>query len=141
MTEGSSAKLQLEVVTPDREVIHEAVDSASIPGKGGYLGILPGHAPLLSELQPGEMQYTRGKQKHFLALSAGFAEVLPDRIIILAETAERAEEIDLERAERSKQRAEDRLRKLSDPEIGMERGRASLERALARIQAARRIRA
>lgn len=141
MAPGSSANLQLEIVTPDREVVHEAVDSASIPGKGGFLGILPGHAPLLSELQAGEMQYTRAEQRRILALSRGFVEVLPDRIIILAETAERAEEIDVARAERSKQRAEDRLRKLSDAEIDFERARASLERALARLQAAHQIRA
>ncbi len=141
MALGPSAKLQLEIVTPDREVVHEGVDSASIPGKGGVLGILPGHAPLLSELQAGEMQYTLAEQRRILALSGGFVEVLPDRIIILAETAERVEEIDVARAERSKQRAEDRLRKLSDPEIDFERARASLERALARLQAAHQIRA
>lgn len=133
--------LQLEIVTPDRLVAHDSVSSVSIPGKSGYLGILPGHAPLLSELKVGELTYTRGDIPHYLAVSWGFAEVLPNRVIILAQTAERAEEIDVERAERAKERAEDRLKKIFDPDIDQERARAALERALARLQAGHRMRA
>lgn len=134
-------QIQLEVVTPDRQVVHESVEAVTVPGKGGYLGILPGHTPLLSELKVGELDYTHQGAKRYLAVNWGFAEVLPDRVIILAQTAEHAEEIDRARAERAKQRAEDRLKKLSDPDIDMKRARAALERAMTRIQTARRIRA
>jgi F-type H+-transporting ATPase subunit epsilon len=130
--------LQLEIVTPDRQVVHESVDSVTIPGKSGYLGILPGHAPLLSELRTGEVVYTRGETKSYLAVSWGFAEVLPERVIILVQTAERAEEIDLERAERALERAEEHLQKLSDSTVDAERAREAYERARARLQAARR---
>lgn len=131
-------QLQLEVVTPDHQVVHDSVSSISIPGKTGYLGILPGHAPLLSEIMAGELVYTHGDETEVLAVSWGFAEVLPDRVIILAQTAELAEEIDVERAERAKERAEERLKRFSDPDIEMERARAALSRALARLAAARR---
>ncbi len=133
--------LQLEIATPDRLVVHDSVIAVSIPGKGGDLGILPGHAPLLTELRIGELAYTQGDVVQYVAVSWGFAEVLPDRVILLAQTAERAREIDVARAERAKQRAEDRLKRLSDTEIDWERARAALERALARLQAANRIRA
>lgn len=130
--------LQLEIVTPDRQVVHDSVTAVTIPGKNGYLGILPGHAPLLSELKVGELVYARDDTQHYLAVSWGFAEVLPDRVIVLAQTAERAEEIDLERAERARERAEERLKKVSDPTIDAERAREAYARALARLQAARR---
>jgi len=132
--------LQLEIVTPDRQVAHGTVESVTIPGKDGYLGILPGHAPLLSELKTGELIYTGGNFTHHVSVSWGFAEVLPDRVIILAETAERAEEIDVERAARAMQRAEVRLEKFGDPAIDMDRARAALERALTRLQVARHVR-
>ena len=138
MEQTLPAHLQLEIVTPDRQVIHDAVSMVTIPGRNGYLGILPGHAPLLTELDIGELVYARNGSTHYLAISRGFAEVLPDRVIILGETAERAEQIDVERAERAKQRAEERLRKFSDPTINMERARGALARAMARLQAARR---
>jgi len=131
------SQIDLRVVTPDRQVVHNLVKSVSIPGQNGYLGILPGHAPLLTELMPGELTYAEGTATRYLAIAWGFAEVLPGRVIVLAETAERAEEIDVERAGRAKQRAEDRLKKL-DPEIDTERARAALERALARLQVAGR---
>jgi F-type H+-transporting ATPase subunit epsilon len=131
--------IQLEIVTPDRQVVHDAVDSVTIPGKSGYLGILPGHAPLLSELKVGEVVYTRGGTKHYLAVSWGFAEVLPDRVIILVQTAERAEEIDQARAERALERAQERLKKFTDPTIDAERAREAYERAWARLHAARRM--
>lgn len=131
-------QIQLEIVTPDRQVVHDSVSSVNIPGKNGYLGILPGHAPLLSELKVGEVVYTRDDTKHLLAVSWGFAEVLPNRCIILVQTAERAEEIDLARAERALERAEERLKKASDPTVDADRAREAYDRALARLHAARR---
>ncbi len=133
------AQIQLEVVTPERELVHESVLSVSIPAKNGYLGILPGHAPLLSELQPGELSYVEDHVAHFLSVSWGFTEVLPERVIVLAQTAERAEEIDVERAQRAKQRAEDRLKNVTATDIDFERARAALMRSLARLQAAGRV--
>jgi F-type H+-transporting ATPase subunit epsilon len=130
--------IQLEIVTPDRQVVHESVTAVTIPGKQGYLGILPGHAPLLSELKAGELVYTREETKHSLAVSWGFAEVLPGRVIILAHTAERAEEIDVARADRARERAEERLKNTADPTLDIQRAQEAYERALARLQAARR---
>jgi F-type H+-transporting ATPase subunit epsilon len=132
-------EIRLEVVTPERELVHESVLSVSIPAKTGYLGILPGHAPLLSELQPGELSYVEDHVTHFLSVSWGFTEVLPERVIVLAQTAERAEEIDVERAQRAKQRAEERLKNFTATDIDFERARAALMRALARLQAAGRV--
>jgi F-type H+-transporting ATPase subunit epsilon len=138
MTEMLPTRLQLEIVTPDHLVVRDAVSAVTIPGTNGYLGILPGHAPLLSEVAAGELTYTRGEVVRHLAVSWGFAEVLPDRVIVLAQTAERAEEIDVERAEGAKERAEDRLKKSGDPQIDAERARSAYDRAVARLQAARR---
>jgi F-type H+-transporting ATPase subunit epsilon len=138
MADDLPTQIQLEIVTPDRQVVHESVTSVTIPGKNGYLGILPGHAPLLSELKAGELVYTREEAKHYLAVSWGFAEVLPGRVIILAHTAERAEEIDRARAERALERAEGRLKNTSDPALDIPRAQEAYERALARLQAARR---
>jgi F-type H+-transporting ATPase subunit epsilon len=138
MADALPTELHLEIVTPDHQVARETVSGVSIPGKNGYLGILPGHSPLLSELKVGELSYTRDGVAHSLAVSWGFAEVLPDRVIILAETAERGEEIDVERAEQARRRAEERLKKLTDPEIDMDRARAALDRALTRLQVSRR---
>jgi len=138
MADSLPTHIQLEIVTPDREVVHDLVESVTVPGKGGYLGILPGHAPLLSELRTGEVVYTRDGTKHYLAVSWGFAEVLPERVIILVQTAERAEEIDLARAARALERAEERLKEFTDATIDAERAREAYERALARLQAAQR---
>jgi F-type H+-transporting ATPase subunit epsilon len=138
MADSLPSHIQLEIVTPDRQVVHDLVESVTIPGKGGYLGILPGHAPLLSELRTGEVVYSRDGTKHYLAVSWGFAEVLPSRVIILVQTAERAEEIDLARAARALERAEERLKEFTDPTIDAERAREAYQRALARLQAARR---
>jgi len=138
MTDDLPTQLNLELTTPDRLVIREAVTAVSLPGLRGYLGILPGHAPLLSELAPGEVSYTQGATTHYLAVSWGFIEVLPDRVIVLAQTSERPEEIDFERAKRAKQRAEDRLTKSTDPNLDWKRAEAALERAIARLQVAGR---
>lgn len=90
--------LTLEVVTPERAVVRESVTEVQLPGRAGYLGILPGHTPLLTELGTGALSYRQGAQTRRLAVSGGFAEVLPDRVIVLADVAERAEEIDAPRA-------------------------------------------
>jgi F-type H+-transporting ATPase subunit epsilon len=128
--------LQLNIVSPDRLVVRDSVSAVTMPGKNGYLGVLPGHAPLLTELAPGEVAYTREGAKHYLCVNWGFAEVLPNRVILLVQSAERAEEIDVDRAQRAKQRAEERLKRFLDPEIDMERARKALVRAMARLEVA-----
>ena len=133
-------EIRLDIVTPDRLVAHEAVTAVTIRGKNGYLGILPGHAPLLTELAPGELEYTSGGANHAFVVTWGFAEVLGDRVIVLAQSAERAEEIDLTRAEKAKTRAEERLKRFDDPQVDMERARESLRRAMARLETAQRLR-
>ena len=97
--------IELRVVTPDRLIVKEAVDEIQIPGSEGYFGVLPGHTPMLASLAVGEMWYRKGQEKTFLALAFGFCEVLPDRVTILARFAERAEEVDVERAEEARKRA------------------------------------
>jgi F-type H+-transporting ATPase subunit epsilon len=129
-------EIRLDIVTPDRLVAHDAVTGVTIPGKNGYLGILPGHAPLLTELAPGELEYTSGDAKHSLAVNWGFAEVLGDRVIVLTQSAERPEEIDVGRAEQAKTRAEERLKRFDDPQIDMERARKALTRAMIRLETA-----
>lgn len=128
--------LDLEVVTPERQIVREQVHEVQVPGKGGYLGILPGHAPLLSELQMGELSYRQGAHWTFLAVFWGFVEVLPDRVIVLAETAERGEEISVERAQAAQERAQERLKRVTDPDIDLRRAQISLQRALIRLQVA-----
>jgi len=123
---------KLEIVTPDKLVVADSAEELQLPGKGGYLGILPGHAPLITELDVGELSYRRDGRTVHLAIAWGFAEVLPDQVTILAETAERAEEIDAARAQRAKDRAETRLQKL---EAGTDfpRAASALQRALTRL--------
>ncbi len=121
--------IQLEIVTPERLVVNETVDYIEIPGKTGYLGILPGHAPLISELAAGELSYRTGNQTKRVAVAWGFAEVLQTKVTILAETAEKAEEIDTARAEAAKRKAEAELQK-----AGLE-GDAEAQDALLRAQA------
>jgi F-type H+-transporting ATPase subunit epsilon len=100
---------QLEIVTPEKMVVRDVAEEMQIPGKNGYLGILPGHAPLITELAVGEITYRNANITHHLAVAWGFAEVLPDKVTILAETAERADEVDVSRAQKAKQRAESNL--------------------------------
>ncbi len=133
-------EIRLDIVTPDRLVAHDAVTAVTIPGKNGYLGILPGHAPLLTELVPGQLEYTSGGAAQALAVNWGFAEVLSDRVIVLAQSAERAEEIDVERAEEAKGRAEERLKRFDDPQVDMERARKALARAMVRLETAHKLR-
>jgi F-type H+-transporting ATPase subunit epsilon len=127
---------ELQVVTPDRQIVREDVEEVQAPARGGYLGILPGHAPLLSEMQQGELSYRQGNEWHYLSVFWGFVEVLPDRVVVLAETAERAEEIDLDRARKSQKRAEGRLGKTGETEIDFNRAQVALQRALIRLQVA-----
>jgi F-type H+-transporting ATPase subunit epsilon len=126
---------QLEIVTPEKLVVRDVAEEIQIPGKNGYLGILPGHAPLISELAVGEITYRNGNTTTRLAVAWGFAEVLPDRVTILAETAERAAEIDITRAQASKQRAEANLAS-SATEEDFERVTADLQRAETRLEVA-----
>jgi F-type H+-transporting ATPase subunit epsilon len=127
-------KLTLEIVTPDRSLVREEVDEVELPGSEGYFGVLPGHTPLLSTLMVGEMWYRVGQEKRYLAVAGGFVEVLPDRVTVLAQIGERAEDIDVARAEAAKRRAEERLAKAVD--VDVERARFSLAKALVRIQVA-----
>src|ERR1044072_3976966 len=102
-------KLTLEIVTPDRALIREEVDEVVVPGREGDFGVLPGHTPLLATLKVGELWYRQGAEKHYLAVAFGFVEVLPDRVTVLAQVGERAQDIDVDRAERAKRRAEERM--------------------------------
>ncbi len=131
--------IELVIVTPERQLLRETVAELQLPGANGYLGVLPGHAPLMTELGIGELSYRKagGNQGDVLALIRGFAEVLPDRVTLLAETAEFAAEIDLERAEAARVRAEKRLAS-NDPNIDWDRASIGLQRALIRIQVSRK---
>jgi F-type H+-transporting ATPase subunit epsilon len=126
---------QLEIVTPEKKVVETAAEELQIPGKDGYLGILPGHAPLITELSVGEIRFREHSTEQLLAVAWGFAEVLPDKVTILAETAERPSEIDVERARKAKQRAEERLTG-GDPNVDVERALDALHRADARLDVA-----
>jgi F-type H+-transporting ATPase subunit epsilon len=129
----ADGKIDLTVVTPERSIVHEQVDELQIPGAAGYFGVLPGHAPLFSELKIGEVAYRQGDRWFFLSVAWGFVEVQSDHVRILAETAERAHEIDVDRATRAKQRAEQRISK-GGTDIDYARALVALERALIRIQ-------
>jgi F-type H+-transporting ATPase subunit epsilon len=131
--------LQLQIVSADRALVTETVDEVQIPGANGYLGILPGHTPLLTTLDVGELWYRQGADRHYLSLAFGFAEVQPDRVTILAQIAEKASEIDVARAEQAKKRAEDRLAKPT-VDVDFERARIALLKALIRLQVASRAR-
>ncbi|MBI2188623.1 MAG: F0F1 ATP synthase subunit epsilon [Acidobacteria bacterium] len=132
-------KLLLEIVTPDRSLVREEVDDLQLPGAEGYLGVLPGHAPLLATLKVGELWYRVGQERQYLSIAGGFVEVLPDRVTVLAQIAERAQEIDVARAEAARTRAEERLARPS-PDIDLERARIALMKALIRLQVASRAR-
>jgi F-type H+-transporting ATPase subunit epsilon len=132
--------IELHIVTPDRGVVREQVDEVEIPGAQGYFGVLPGHTPMLAELAVGELWYRQGQEKTFLAIAYGFAEVLPDRVTVLAQIAERADEIDASRAQEAKKRAEERLSQPAQPrDVDYERARIALVKSLARLQVAARV--
>jgi F-type H+-transporting ATPase subunit epsilon len=126
---------QLEIVTPEKMVVRDVAEEMQIPGKDGYLGILPGHAPLITELAVGEITYRKDNNTHHLSVAWGFAEVLPDKVTILAETAERPEDIDAKRAQEAKQRAESQLA-TSKTEEDFQRTTADLRRADIRLEVA-----
>ena len=132
--------LHLQIVSADRSLVNEPrVDEVEIPGSEGYFGVLPGHTALLALLGAGELWYRKGQEKFYLAVAFGFAEVLPDRVTILAQIAERADEVDVSRAEAAKKRAEQRLA-TSAVDVDFERARIALLKSLTRIQVAARAR-
>src|SRR4051812_18470960 len=138
-------KLTLEIVTPDRSLLQEDVDEVVIPGSEGELGVLPGHTPLLTTLKIGELWYRKGSERHHLAIAFGFAEVLPDRVTVLADVGERAQEIDVQRAEQAKQRAEALLAQkgtqpMTPSEVDYETANVALTKAMIRLQVAARTR-
>ena len=133
------ARIQLQVVSADRALVNEQVDEVEIPGAEGYFGVLPGHTPLLSTLQVGVLWYRKGAEKSYMALAFGFAEVQPDRVTILAQIAERADEIDVARAQASRTRAEERLARPT-ADMDFERARIALLKSLIRLQVASRAR-
>jgi F-type H+-transporting ATPase subunit epsilon len=128
-------KIELEIVTPERKVLSETVDSVVIPGTQGYLGVLPGHTPLLTGLMIGELSYVQDGKEHVLAVSQGYAEVLRGKVSVLAERCEKAEEINVDRAEKSKQRGEEVLNRKDVPMDDFRRAELRVQRAIARIQA------
>jgi F-type H+-transporting ATPase subunit epsilon len=138
MADAGQATLQLDVVTPARLVVSERVTEVVAPGAEGYFGVLPDHAPFITTLKAGTLTYWKGKEAHHLAVARGYAEVRGDRVSILADAAEVAEEIDVARAERARERAERRLEEWASGSeaIDFTRARAALQRALARLEAA-----
>ncbi len=130
--------IHLDVVTPERRLVSEVVDEVVLPGSQGYLGVLPGHTPLLTSLGIGLIMYRRGTVRHYLAIAWGFAEVLPERVSVLAEIAERAEEIDRGRAQNARDRALGRLRG-RDQETDFKRAQVALQKALIRIQVSQNV--
>jgi F-type H+-transporting ATPase subunit epsilon len=131
--------IELQIVTPDKLVLKENVDEVEIPGSQGYFGVLPGHTPLLAALAVGELWYRKGQEKTYVSIAFGFAEVLPDRVTILARLAERADDIDIERAEAARARAEKRLSAVQQNAIDYERARTALLKSLARLNVSSRI--
>ncbi len=130
--------IELQIVTPERHVLQETVQAVEIPGKEGYLGVLPGHAPLITELGIGILGYRKGSENKFVTVIHGYAEVLPDRVIVLAEISERAEEIDVARSKAAHDRAQTELAKHGISGDEWQREQLALQRALVRMQAAAR---
>jgi F-type H+-transporting ATPase subunit epsilon len=126
----------LEVVTPERKVVLETVNEAQIPVMGGYIGVLPGHTPLLAEMGSGELSYHVGNRVLSCTGFGGFVEVLADRVIVLADAAERAEEINVARAEAARDRAQKLLSNPNDPNVDWKRAEEDLKRAEVRLQVA-----
>ncbi len=129
--------VRLDIVTAEQLVFSEDVEVVVAPGVEGQLGILPHHTPLMTMLQPGELRVRKGGEEFFLAISGGFLEVRPDRVVVLADAAERVEEIDIARAEEAKRRAQEQL-KHPTPEVDSTRAEAAMRRAMARLQVAER---
>lgn len=131
-------KLKFEVATPERLVIDSSVDEVVLPSVEGYMGVRPGHAPLLAKLDVGEIAYRLGKDTKYVATSGGFAEILRETVRVLAETAEPAEEIDVERAQLSKTKAEELMKSEKSPDL-FQRAEVRLKRAISRIQTRKHI--
>jgi F-type H+-transporting ATPase subunit epsilon len=140
MAELGRTSFQLEVVTPQRLIVSDEVTELMAPGSEGYFGVLPGHIPFITTLKIGELTYWKGKDERHLAVTWGYAEVRGDKVIVLAEMAERAEEVDMERAQSARDRAETRLRQWAagDETIDFARAQAALMRALSRLEVASR---
>jgi F-type H+-transporting ATPase subunit epsilon len=138
MAEQGRISFQLEVVTPQRLIVSDEVTELVAPGSEGYFGVLPGHIPFITTLKIGELTYWKGKDERHLAVTWGYAEVRGDKVIVLAETAERAEEIDVERAQRARDRAEARLHEWTAgvETIDFARAQGALQRALTRLEVA-----
>ena len=132
-------KIDLQIVTPERMLVHEPVDELMIPGVQGNFGVLPGHTPLLAALSVGELWYRKGQEKTYLFVVHGFAEVLPDRVSILAQLAERPEEIDADRAEKARDRAARRMGEKTEAEVDYERARLAQMKAVARLEISGRV--
>ena len=132
------ASIRLDIVTAEQSVYSEDVDMVIAPGVQGQLGILPHHAPLMTMLEPGELIVKRGSEEFYMAVSGGFLEVRPDRVIVLADSAERVEEIDIARAEEAKRRAQKRLEEKYVPGVDAARVEAALRRSLIRLKIAER---
>jgi F-type H+-transporting ATPase subunit epsilon len=130
--------IELQIITPERLLVRETVDEVEIPGSEGYFGVLPGHTPLVADLAVGELWYRKGQEKIYLAIAYGFCEVLPDRVTVLTRIAEKADEIDVARAEEARRRAEERLREYTK-DLDYDRARSALMKSLARLQVASRL--
>ena len=128
--------LQLDVITPERRLLSEQADSVTVPGLGGELGILPGHTPLISQLQTGVLSYTQGAAVRRLLVSGGFVEVNNDRVSVLADLAEFPEEVDAARARQERDEAERRLGTFAGSPEELADVRAQLDRAATRLQLA-----
>ena len=136
MAELGKTGFLLEVVTPRRLLVSEEATGLVAPGSEGYFGVLPGHTPLMTTLKIGELTYWKGREERHLSVAWGYAEVRPEKVVVLAETAERADEIDVERAEAARRRAEERLRQWGDETVDFARAQAALQRALTRLAVA-----
>lgn len=132
-----ATQLTLSIVTPEREVLRAQVDTVELPGAEGYFGVLPGHTPMLATLKVGRLAYKVGQDVFAVGVAFGFAEVLPDRVTVLAEIAERADEIDASRAQAALERAEQRLSR-SESDMDYERARVALDKAALRLEIASR---
>ncbi len=134
-----ASQLTLSIVTPERELVRIQVDDVELPGSEGYFGVLPGHTPMLATLTVGRLTYRSGTDTQVLAIAFGFAEVLPDAVTVLAQMAERAEDIDVARAEAARKRAEERLAR-TEADLDYDRARTALDKAVLRLQVASRAR-
>ena len=129
-------KIELQVVTPERHVLSEDVESVEMPGQDGYLGVLPGHAPLLTAMGIGILTYRKGSESRSLTVMGGYAEVLPHRVIVLADASERTEEIDGSRAQAALDRAKAHLPGANATEADWDAANAAIKRASVRLEAA-----